>query len=79
MLGGREFESRHRILDRSIFTFICCEIVLMLEKKINKKRPVMAHFMHFLFNKLSRYNRSVINLYIGKRLCSSNPRLYYLK
>ena len=50
MLGGREFESRHRILDRSIFTFICCEIVLMFEKNKNKQKeagngPFYAFFI----------------------------------
>ena len=35
---GREFESRHRILDGHFFTLICLK-----KTKINKKRPRMAH------------------------------------
>ena len=30
---GREFESRHRLLDGHFFTLICCKIVIVCFKK----------------------------------------------
>ena len=43
---GRGFESRHHILDRHFFTFICSKNCnsLFEKTKINKKGPGMAHF-----------------------------------
>ena len=45
---GREFESRHRILDGH-FTFICCKScnVSLNGRKLMKKRPGLAHLLSY--------------------------------
>ena len=65
---GRGFESRHCILDRHFFAYICCKnsIVCLKRPKINKKRPGLAHFKKEVFV----YQSAIQNCYSFKLMVS---------
>ena len=46
VIGGPEFEYRHKILDGSLITFLCGKIALLYEKteKINEKEAGCCPF-----------------------------------